>query len=91
MPLFDFDCRDCGHRFESLVRPASYGDPPTACPSCKSTNLERLLPSFAVTSPEKIRAAGLAKSRKAAEIGRKDTAAEMREQEAHRKEDHGIE
>lgn len=90
MPLFDFRCRACGGRFESLVRPPSYGDPPTACPSCGSQDLERLLATFAVSSAEKTRAAAAAKTKKAAEVGRQESAAELRDQEHHRREDHGI-
>lgn len=88
MPLFDFDCEACGARFESLVRPASYGDPPTACPSCHSTKLTRLPASFAVSSAERTRAFADAKTRKAAAVGREETAARDREAEAHRHEDH---
>lgn len=91
MPLFDFRCRACDHVFESLVRAASYGDPPTSCPSCASQDLERQLATFAVSSAEKTRAAAAKKTQKAAAIGRQDHMAELREQEHHRREDHGIE
>lgn len=37
MPLFDYACRACGHRFEALVR----GDVAPACPACESEDLER--------------------------------------------------
>jgi putative FmdB family regulatory protein len=47
MPLYDYQCRACGHRFEALVRAGS--DAPT-CPSCRSADLERLLSMFAVSS-----------------------------------------
>jgi putative FmdB family regulatory protein len=88
MPLFDFLCRDCGTQFESLVRSASYGDPPTTCPNCHSQDLERLLATFAVSSAEKTRAAASAKNAKAASVARKDHVAELQDIEKHRKEDH---
>lgn len=88
MPLFDFRCRSCQTQFESLVRSASYGDPPTSCPNCHSQNLERLLASFAVSSPEKTRAAAASKNAKAASVARKDNIAELQDIEKHRKEDH---
>lgn len=44
MPLFDFACRACGHRFEDLVR----GDEPVTCPRCSATGPERLPSTFAV-------------------------------------------
>jgi putative FmdB family regulatory protein len=39
MPLFDFQCKSCGHEFEALVR----GQATPACPRCASSDLERLL------------------------------------------------
>ena len=40
MPLYEYVCRACNHEFEALVRSQ---DPPPACPSCKSSDLEKLL------------------------------------------------
>lgn len=88
MPLFDFVCRGCGTQFESLVRSASHGDPPTTCPACHTQDLERLLPTFAVKSAEKTQAAAAAKNAKAAAVARRDHVAELQDQEKHRKEDH---
>ena len=39
MPIFDFVCTRCDHQFEALVR----GTNVTACTSCGSTELEKLL------------------------------------------------
>jgi putative FmdB family regulatory protein len=88
VPLFDFRCRACSTEFESLVRAASYGDPPTTCPGCGSQDLDRLLASFAVKSAEKTQAAAAAKNAKAATVARRDHIAELQDQEKHRKEDH---
>lgn len=88
MPLFDFRCLSCAHEFEKLVRPASYGDAAPSCPACGGTQLERLLSTFALSSREKTQAAAAAKNKKAAEIGRQDTAAMDREIDHHRHEDH---
>ena len=41
MPLYEFACRKCEHRFEELV----FGDEQVACPECTSTRLERLVTS----------------------------------------------
>jgi putative FmdB family regulatory protein len=46
MPLFEFACRGCGHRFEYLTR---QGQTPT-CPKCAATDLEKQLSVFAVSS-----------------------------------------
>ena len=88
MPLFDFRCQSCAHEFEALIRPASYGDPPPSCPACGSDKLERLLSTFALSTREKTQAAAAAKNKKAAAIGRADTAAMDREIDHHRHEDH---
>jgi putative FmdB family regulatory protein len=48
MPLYEFKCRGCGEQFEGLVRS---GETP-ACPACKSLDLERLISTFGVNSPE---------------------------------------
>lgn len=46
MPLYDYQCRMCGHRFEALVR----GSDRPVCPSCHGTELEQLLSMFAMSS-----------------------------------------
>ena len=47
MPLYEFECLDCGERFEALVLRGS--DAP-ACPACKSAKLEQLISLFGVSS-----------------------------------------
>ena len=44
MPLFDFVCDRCQHRFEELVS----ADEVPPCPDCKSAKVSRQLPVFAV-------------------------------------------
>jgi putative FmdB family regulatory protein len=85
MPLFDFVCRACRTEFESLVRTGS-ADP--ACPQCGSTDLERQLPSFAVKSAERTQAFAAANRRRHASQAERETLAQEREAEKHRKEDH---
>jgi len=85
MPLFDFDCRACGHRFEALVRRQ---DPPPVCPSCGSADLERLPSQFATSTPESRQAAATQARKKAAARAHRDNAATAREEETHRREDH---
>jgi putative FmdB family regulatory protein len=46
MPIHEYQCRGCGHRFEALVR----GTNRAACPSCQGEDLEQLLSMFAVSS-----------------------------------------
>jgi putative FmdB family regulatory protein len=46
MPLFEYACRACGHKFEYLTRA---GQAP-ACPSCTSAELEKQLSVFSVSA-----------------------------------------
>ncbi len=46
MPIFDFDCKSCGERFEALVRRESA----PACPNCAGTDVERQFPMPVVQS-----------------------------------------
>ena len=46
MPLFEFVCRECGHRFESLV----LGNRVPTCPRCDATRLEKLVSTFGTGS-----------------------------------------
>lgn len=83
MPLYDYECRTCGHEFELLVRT---GDTP-ACASCGGTDLERLLSGFAVSS-EHTRALNLAAGRRARAKDQKDKAMAQYEYEKHHREEH---
>lgn len=40
MPIYEFECEECGNRFEELVRGEAAE---VACPSCGSTRARRLL------------------------------------------------
>jgi putative FmdB family regulatory protein len=86
MPLFDYRCRRCGREFEALVRPQDSAPP--CCPGCQSVDLERQLPTFAVSSAEKTQAAADQKRAKEARIARRDNIAMDIEAERHRAEDH---
>ena len=41
MPLFEFECRDCGRRFETFVT----AERKPACPACHGAELRKLLSS----------------------------------------------
>ena len=42
MPIYEFRCRDCNHRFEKLVR-GELSIPDCTCTKCDSSKLERLM------------------------------------------------
>jgi len=85
MPLFDFRCRACGHEFEMLVR---HDSPAIECPTCHAGDPEKLLSVFASTSKEQRQAAASKQVASAAKQGRAETAAQDRDTDAHRKEEH---
>ena len=44
MPIFEYACHACGHRFEELV----LGAESPRCPACEGDRLEKLLSRFGV-------------------------------------------
>ena len=47
MPIYEFECRQCGRRFEYLVLHSS---PAAECPSCRQNDLKQLISLSAVSS-----------------------------------------
>jgi putative FmdB family regulatory protein len=54
MPIYEYACRTCDHRFEMLVR----GGEAPSCPNCQGAELERALSTFAVGGPAPRETAG---------------------------------
>lgn len=50
MPIYEFECPNCGNRFSEFFRRMSSSDEKldAACPRCGSANTRRLVSSFAV-------------------------------------------
>jgi putative FmdB family regulatory protein len=46
MPIFEYICKQCDHRFEALV----FGSEKAACPKCESKSLTPQLSVFAVAA-----------------------------------------
>jgi putative FmdB family regulatory protein len=44
MPIFEYICHQCRHRFETIVR----GSATPACPTCQGTDLEKQWSAFGV-------------------------------------------
>ncbi len=49
MPRYDYECDDCGYKFE-LRRPIHASDEPAPCPNCESTNAKRQISLFVAFS-----------------------------------------
>jgi putative FmdB family regulatory protein len=63
MPLYDYHCPACGHRFEALVR----GGTRPACPQCGGTALEKAVSR--ISPAGKIEAIRMSNRRAAAREG----------------------
>lgn len=53
MPIYEFVCEDCGHRFSRLYRTVNSGEevPAPPCESCHSAHTRRAISQFAVQGP----------------------------------------
>lgn len=47
MPLYEFNCRKCGHGFEELMTLAEMENGKLTCPACGSDQVERGFSTFA--------------------------------------------
>lgn len=72
MPIYEYECRHCGHRFEYLVRSSS---PAAECPSCQKNDLTQLV-SLSAMSSETTRDANFNSAHKKATGARKEKQAE---------------
>ncbi|MEE8335055.1 MAG: zinc ribbon domain-containing protein [Candidatus Neomarinimicrobiota bacterium] len=48
MPMYDYRCKNCGHKFEELVFSCCDADKEIICPECNHKNAERLLSAPAI-------------------------------------------
>ncbi len=59
MPIFEYRCESCGHKFEAIL----FGEQKAECPSCHTGNLEAQLSTFSVsTKSNSAASAGCGKS-----------------------------
>ena len=61
MPIYDYECQACGHKFDALVR---LGETPS-CASCKGNDLKKLV-SIPAVSTDKTRKRTLGQARQVA-------------------------
>jgi putative FmdB family regulatory protein len=79
MPIYEFACKACGHRFELLVRK----DTVLACPSCEDQDLERLLSLPSVQSESSRNLAMRAAKRRDAAQGKERMQEQLRYEQSH--------
>jgi putative FmdB family regulatory protein len=79
MPIFEYECRQCQHRFEALVRDSSA----PVCPTCLGSDLERKLSLFAASSDSVRKSALSAERRRNARIHRDRAIADQEESDHH--------
>ena len=84
MPIYEYECRHCGHQFEYLVLPTS---PAAKCPACHKKSLKQLISMFAASS-EATRRANFASARKRASVQQKEKAHAEHEAMHEHFEDH---
>lgn len=68
MPIYEYQCRQCGHRFEYLVLKST---PAAECPSCHHQDLTQLI-SLCSMSSESTRQANLNAAQKKVGAVRKE-------------------
>lgn len=60
MPVYDFRCEECKHRFEVFLTYAEYDKHQTVCPNCGSSNIRRIIRKVRVSRGDEGRLASLA-------------------------------
>ncbi len=79
MPIYEYECRGCGHRFELVVLPLTV----RACPTCRGQDLERTISMFAVSSEGSRQVARSEAKKRAAGIKRDKDHAQMEYEKNH--------
>lgn len=51
MPIYEYECTECGEKFE-LLRKLTDKDSEIKCPKCNKTAAKRVLSLFATSSPD---------------------------------------
>ncbi len=49
MPIFEYRCEECGHKFEAIL----FGAQQPECPKCHAAKLEKQLSTFAVNKSDR--------------------------------------
>ena len=86
MPIFEYECLECRHRFEYLVLRSS---PAAECPSCGKKDLKQMI-SLCTVSSETSRQASLSAAHRRAAAIRRGNQHESHTHEHEHYEDHKI-
>lgn len=84
MPIYDFQCQACKHRFEELVKV----DASARCPRCGASETKRVETFSAAISTEGSRARALSGARAKAQAVKREKDAAHQEYLRHHMEDH---
>jgi putative FmdB family regulatory protein len=76
MPLYDFACPQCGHRFEART---GFDEPGPPCPACGASDPERMISGFATSRSPALKGLAAQRSDDSRRI-REQARAERREQ-----------
>ncbi len=85
MPIYDYQCKRCGQRFEELVKP----DETPPCPKCGAARVERFFPTSAAVSTGRTRERALTGARRKASAEKRDKDHAHSEYLAREMKDHG--
>ena len=53
MPIYEYECKKCGHQFSLTMAMEEHEKKRARCPKCKSENLKQLITSVFVTTSKK--------------------------------------
>ena len=84
MPLYEFKCHGCGHKFDELVKL----EETPACPACGNSKPERLFSASAGVSTDKTRKRSATQARRVANAIGKEQKHAQREYERNYIKDH---
>ena len=60
MPIYEFHCTNCNHKFEVYLSYQDYGQSSVVCPSCKDSEPQRIIKPIRVTKSSEERFDALA-------------------------------
>lgn len=53
MPVYEYECKKCGEKFERIERISEHGEKRVRCPGCKSTRVHQVIGHVHVQTAKK--------------------------------------